>query len=107
MLHEKLAVHLDAAEHGVDGVVHVDETTARAWVESRVRTVPRFAVLMDEMAATANESARRQGLRHHAVRGDLLRIRHHAIRGEQHDLVRLLRVQRHAVRTVGKGSARP
>ena len=54
MLDEKLAVELvEAVKHGADYVFHVEETAARAWPEPRVRTIPRLAVLMDEMTASA------------------------------------------------------
>ena len=54
MVNEKLAVELvEAVKHGVDYVVRVDETAARAWPQPRVRTIPCLAVLIDEMAASA------------------------------------------------------
>ena len=80
MLDEKLAVQLDEADHGVDYVIRVDETTARAWPEPRMRMVPCLAVLMDEMTASANKSDRRQRmlrLRRHGVRHELEGLRHH------------------------------
>ena len=56
------------------------ETAARAWPETRVCTIPRLAVLMDEMTTSANKSARRQRvlrLRRHGVRHELEGLRHH------------------------------
>jgi hypothetical protein len=65
-VNEKLAVKLiEAVKHGMNYVIRVDETAARAWPEPRVRTIPCLAVLMDEMTASAKKRARWQGIHHH------------------------------------------
>ena len=58
---ENLTVELlEAVKHGEQHVFHVHETAARTWPPTRVCTIPRLAVLMDEMTASANKSAQRQ-----------------------------------------------
>lgn len=121
---ENLAVELvEAVKHGEEHVFQVHETAARAWLETRVCTIPRLAVLMDEMTASANKSARRQrvlrlwrhgvqheleGLRHHlgVQRGGVVLGRHLRLRrdGVQHHLH--LRLRRDKLHGTASASAR-
>jgi hypothetical protein len=74
--------------HGEDYVVRMFETAMRAWLEPRVRMIPCFAILMDQMTVSAYKRALQSHLdgarvllddvfhRHlHGVRRQLLRRR--------------------------------
>jgi len=67
---------IEAVKHGIPFVFRMDETTSRAWLQPRVRTIPCLTVHIDEMTTSAYKRARQQVIQHHLrLRRELLQLR--------------------------------